>query len=103
MALTPEHELSGNAKALYTKAKQANDIGNHGYVIQLMQAVLKEAPGFLDGRKLVRAAALAQTRDKKASFSLGTSTLSLTSGGLLKKDPLAAMETAEKILAGDPR
>ena len=61
MALTTEQQLSANARALYTKAKQANDIGNHGYVIQLMQAVLKEAPGFLEGRKLVRAAALAQT------------------------------------------
>jgi tetratricopeptide (TPR) repeat protein len=103
MALTTEQQLSGNAKALYTKAKQANDIGNHGYVIQLMQAVLKEAPGFLEGRKLVRAAALAQTRDKKSSFSLAGTTLGITSSGTLKKDPLAAMELAEKQLATDPR
>src|SRR5213075_2104653 len=88
MAITTEQQLSGNAKALYTKAKQANDIGNHGYVIQLMQAVLKEAPGFLEGRKLVRAAALAQTRDKKSSFSLAGTTLGITSSGTLKKDPL---------------
>ncbi len=102
MALTTEQQLSANARALYTKAKQANDIGNHGYVIQLMQAVLKEAPGFLDGRKLVRAAALAQTKDKKAGFTL-SGTLSLTASGTLKKDPLAAIELAEKTLAADPR
>lgn len=103
MALTTEHQLSGNARALYTKAKQANDIGNHGYVIQLMQAVLKEAPGFLEGRKLVRAAALAQTKDKKSSFSLAGTTLGMTASGTLKKDPFAAMELAEKTLATDPR
>ena len=103
MPLTTEQQLSPNAKALYTKAKQANDINNHGYVIQLMQAVLKEAPGFLDGRKLVRAAALAQTRDKKGGFSLAGTTLGMTASGTLKKDPLAAMELAEKTLAADPK
>jgi tetratricopeptide (TPR) repeat protein len=97
-----ENELSSNARALYLKAKHANDIGNHGYVVQLMQAVLKEAPGFLEGRKLVRAAALAQNRGKKGGFSIASTTIGITSGGTLKKDPLAAMEIAEKTLATDP-
>src|SRR5687767_15906892 len=100
MPVTTEHQLSPAAKALYQKAKQANDINNHGYVIQLMLSVLKEAPGFLDGRKLVRAAALAQSGGKKGGTSL---TLGLTSSGTLKKDPLAAMELAEKTLASDPK
>lgn len=78
------------------------DIGNHGYVIQLMQPVLKEAPGFLEGRKLVRAAAMSQAKGKRAGFSLGGTTLGITAGGTLKKDPLAAMEIAEKTLATDP-
>jgi tetratricopeptide (TPR) repeat protein len=97
-----EQDLSANARALYLKAKHANDIGNHGYVIQLCQTVLKEAPGFLDGRKLLRAAALAQNRGKKNSFSLASTTLGITSSGVLKKDPVAAMELAEKTLATDP-
>jgi tetratricopeptide (TPR) repeat protein len=98
-----EDDLSANARALYLKARHANDIGNHGYVIQLMQSVLKEAPGFLDGRKLMRAASLAQNRGKKGgSFSLAGTTLGLTSGAALKKDPLSAMEMAEKVLATDP-
>jgi tetratricopeptide (TPR) repeat protein len=98
-----ENELSSNARALYLKAKHANDIGNHGYVVQLMQAVLKEAPGFLEGRKLVRAAALAQNKGKKGGFSIASTTIGITSGGTLKKDPLAAMEIAEKTLATDPQ
>src|SRR5436190_3627809 len=96
-----ENELSSNARALFLKAKHANDIGNHGYVVQLMQAVLKEAPGFLDGRKLVRAAALAQTKGKKGGFSIASTTLGMMSDGAIKKDPVTAMETAEKTLATD--
>lgn len=102
MPLTTEQQLSPNAKALFLKAKQANDISNHGYVIQLMQSVLKEAPGFLDGRKLVRAAAVAQNKGKKAGFSLAGTTLGITASSTLKKDPLAAIELAEKTLATDP-
>lgn len=103
MPLTTEQELSSNARALYLKAKHANEIGNHGYVIQLVQTVLKEAPGFLDGRKLARAASLAQNKGKKNSFSLAGTTFSITSSGSVKKDPLVAMELAEKSLANDPQ
>ncbi len=97
-----ENDLAANARALYLKAKHAMDIGNHGYVIQLMQSVLKEAPGFLDGRKLLRAAALNQAKGKRGGFSIAGTTLGLTSGGALKKDPLTAMDLAEKMLATDP-
>lgn len=102
MPLTTEQQLSPNAKALFLKAKQANDISNYGYVIQLMQSVLKEAPGFLEGRKLVRAAAVAQNKGKKSGFSLAGTTLGITASSTLKKDPLAAIELAEKTLATDP-
>jgi tetratricopeptide (TPR) repeat protein len=103
MAVTTENQLSPTQLALYKKARSANDIGNHGYVIQLMQSVLKEQPNFLDGRKLVRAAALAATQGKKSGMSLAGTTLGLTASSTLKKDPLAAIEIAEKTLATDPR
>jgi tetratricopeptide (TPR) repeat protein len=103
MAVTTENQLLPAQLALYKKARQANEIGNHGYVIQLMQSVLKEQANFLDGRKLVRAAALAATAGKKASMLTGVSTLSMTGGSALKKDPLAAIELAEKTLATDPK
>jgi tetratricopeptide (TPR) repeat protein len=102
MPVTTEQQLSPNARQLYQKARQASDIGNHGYVIQLMQSVLKEQPNFLEGRKLVRAAALSQAKGKKGGFSLAGTTLGLTAAGTLKKDPLAAIELAEKQLATDP-
>ncbi len=103
MPITTEQELSSNARALFLKAKHANEIGNHGYVLQLVQTVLKEAPGFLDGRKLARAASLAQNKGRRSTFSLAGTTFSITSSGSVKKDPLVAMELAEKSLANDPQ
>jgi tetratricopeptide (TPR) repeat protein len=102
MATIIENDLSAPHRALFLKAKHANEIRNYGYVIQLMQSVLKEAPGFLEGRKLLRAAALANQGGKKSGFSLAGTTLGITASSTLKKDPLAAMELAEKTLATEP-
>ncbi|MCX6980312.1 MAG: hypothetical protein NTV08_06115 [Verrucomicrobia bacterium] len=103
MATIPEKDLTEAQRALFQKARHANEIRNHGYAIQLMQSVLKQVPGFLDGRKLLRAAALAGVEGKKSGFSLAGTTLGMTAGSTLKKDPLAAMELAEKTLATDPK
>ena len=103
MATIQEKELTDAQRALVQKARHANEIRNHGYAIQIMQSVLKQVPGFLDGRKLLRAAALASMEGKKAGFSLAGTTLGMTAGSTLKKDPFAAMELAEKTLATDPK
>jgi tetratricopeptide (TPR) repeat protein len=103
MATITENELSEPQRALYLKAKHANEIRNYGYAVQLMQSVLKQVPGFLEGRKLLRAAALASVEGKKSGFSLAGTTLGMTASSTLKKDPLAAMELAEKTLASDPK
>ena len=103
MATIHENELTEPQRALFQKARHANEIRNHGYAIQLMQSVLKQVPGFLDGRKLLRAAALAAADGKKSGFSLAGTTLGMTAGSTLKKDPLAAMELAEKTLGTDPK
>ena len=103
MATILENELSDQQRALVQKARHANEIRNHGYAIQLMQSVLKQVPGFLDGRKLLRAAALAAADGKKTGFSLAGTTLGMTAGSTLKKDPFAAMELAEKTLGTDPK
>jgi len=102
MATINENDLPDPLRALYLKARHANEIRNYGYVVQLMLPVLKEVPGFLDGRKLLRAASLAIQGGKKSGFSLAGTTLGMTACSTLKKDPLAAMELAEKTLAGDP-
>ena len=103
MATISENELTDAQRALFLKAKHANEIRNYGYAVQLMQSVLKQVPGFLDGRKLLRAAALASVEGKKSGFSLAGTTLGMTAGSTLKKDPLAAIELAEKTLGTDPK
>jgi len=101
MAITTEKELSENARSLWLKALTAVEIRNYAYAISLIQAVLKEAPEFLEGRKLLRRSALAATKGKKSMFG-GFSGSALKAGQTLKKDPAAALELAEKILESDP-
>jgi tetratricopeptide (TPR) repeat protein len=101
MAVKNEHELPEDARKLWLKALQALELRNYGYVISLVQTVLKETPDFLQGRRVLRQAEIAATKGKKSfmgSFSAG----SMKGGSLVKKDPKAAMEQAEKQLETDP-
>lgn len=101
MPITTEKELSPNARALWQKATHAVELRNYGYAISLIQAILKESPGYLEGRKRLRKVEILATKGKK-SFLSGLSTASLKGAGMLKKDPLGAMELAEKNLESDP-
>ena len=49
-----EADLPASVKALWLKALTAAQTKNHGYAIKLIQGVLKDNPGFLDGRKVLR-------------------------------------------------
>jgi tetratricopeptide (TPR) repeat protein len=102
MPITTDKDLPDNSRQLWLKALSAVELRNYGYAISLIQAVLKDNPGFLDGRKRLRKVELANTAGKK-SFLSGLSTASLKGGSVMKKDPLAAMELAEKSLESDPR
>ncbi len=101
MPIQTDKELSPGARALWLKALSAVELKNHGYAISLIRAVLKETPGFLDGRKRLRKVEIVFTRGKK-SFLSGLSTASLKGASYVKKDPVAAMELAETILETDP-
>jgi tetratricopeptide (TPR) repeat protein len=101
MPIQTEKELSDNARSLWLKSKHAVELRNYGYSISLIQAILKEFPGFLEGRKLLRQVEIISTKGKK-SFLSGLSTSSLKGAGMVKKDPVAAMELAEKNLEADP-
>src|SRR5437762_12848101 len=101
MPITTEKELSENSRALWLKAIHAVELRNYGYAISLIQNILKESPGFLDARKRLRQVEIIATKGKK-SFLSGLSTASLKGAGMVKKDPNAAMELAEKSLEADP-
>src|SRR5437588_78285 len=92
MPIQTDKDLTDNGRALWLKARSAIELRNYDYAISLLQAVLKEAPGFLDARKQLRAVEIAKTKGKK-SFLSGLSTASLKGGSVMKKDPGAAMES----------
>lgn len=102
MAIQTEKDLPENARALWLKSLHAIELRNYGYAISLMQAILKETPGFLEGRKRLRQVEILATKGKKPGMLSGLSTASLKGAGMVKKDPLAAMELAEKNLETDP-
>lgn len=102
MAVKLETDLAETARGAFQKARQAVELHNYGYAISLLQGVLKETPEFLIGRKLLRRAEIALTKGKKSMFG-GFSAASVKGASLMKKDPLAAIELAEKILEGDPQ
>src|SRR5258708_19197003 len=102
MPIISDKELPPDKRALWLKALSAVELRNYGYAISLIGAVLKESPGFLDGRKMLRKAEVANTKGKKQAFLSGLSTASLKGASMVKKDPSAAMELAEKTLETDP-
>lgn len=101
MPIKNEKDLSENARSLWLKAASAMELRNFGYAITLLQAVLKETPEFLDARKWLRKAEIAQTKGKKSLFS-GLTGVTFKGTAHIKKDPRAAMEQAEKALESDP-
>lgn len=101
-----EKDLPSNLKPLWLKALSAVQTSNLEYGISLLQAVLKDSPGFLDGRKMLRKCELqiASTTKKKGSlFGLQTGGVSVMKlQGAAKKDPLGTLPLIEKELEKDP-
>jgi tetratricopeptide (TPR) repeat protein len=101
MAVKTDQDLSPDARTIWQKARHAFDLHNYGYVVSLVQTILKETPDFLMGRQMLRKAEIEATKGKK-SFLSGLSPASMKGASLVKKDPKAAMEFAEKQLESDP-
>ncbi len=104
-----EAKLPQNLKTLWLKALSAVELQNHTYAISLVNAVLKDEPGFLAGRQLARKCAIqvvATSGKKKKSggmtalLSGGMSSMKLASAA--KKDPVSALIQIEKELEKDP-
>ncbi|MDA0766725.1 MAG: hypothetical protein O3A87_02470 [Verrucomicrobia bacterium] len=100
---TKEEDLPRNLRELVNKALGAVEMKNYKYTISLMQNVLREAPGYVDGRKMLRSSevALVGGKKKKSLFGGGgLGTMKLAS--VAKKDPLGALDAIEKELEKDP-
>lgn len=102
-----EADLDPNVKSLWLKALAAAQNKNHGYAVKLLQSVVKDAPGFLDGRKLLRQCAGAETGGPKKKTGLfgmkgGGGIGAMKYHSAVKKDALAALPTIEAELAKSP-
>ena len=101
-----EKELPQNQKSLWLKALSAVQTGNAAYAISLLQAVLKDSPGFLAGRKLLRSCEiqLSGPAKKKGGFlGIQTGGMGLMKlAGQAKKDPAGTLPLIEKELEKEP-
>jgi tetratricopeptide (TPR) repeat protein len=100
-----EKELPPNLKPLWLKAITAVQTANLTYGVSLLQAVLKDAPGFLEGRKMLRKCEfqLAGNVKKKAGlFGGGGGMAMMKLASAAKKDPTSAVPLIEKELEKDP-
>lgn len=99
-----EKELPPNLKPLWLKALSAVQTSNLTYGVSLLQAVLKDSPEFLDGRKLLRKCEiqLAGNTKKKGGLFGGGNMGVMKLAGQAKKDPLATLPLIEKELEKDP-
>ncbi|MEO5917415.1 MAG: tetratricopeptide repeat protein [Luteolibacter sp.] len=101
-----EKELPANLKPIWLKALTAVQTSNLEFAINLLQSILKDNPGFLEGRKILRKCELqiaGNTKKKGGLFGMqsgGMGVMKLV--GQAKKDPAGTLPLIEKELEKDP-
>ncbi len=106
MAEISENELPDKVKALWLKALTAVETNNTEYAVSLLQAVLKDAPGFIEGRRVLRKCGIQMCglgNKKKGIFGMsGGGMAFMKIASQAKKDPNLALPLIEKELEKDP-
>jgi len=100
-----EAELPESLREHWKNAKASVERNNPGYAIKFLQAILKECPGFINARKLLRNAEITVTGAAPGTAKKGLFGSGGGGGGIVrqaKKDPAGALLTAEKELEKDP-
>lgn len=93
-----ESSLTAQQADIWRKAKQAINVSNTGYAVNLLKALVKNCPAFLDGRKLLRSCEInLNPVPKKKGGLFGGLTLSKT-----RKDPMVTLNSVEDDLENDP-
>ncbi len=91
-------ELTPEQLGLWTKAQQAVGTRNYKYAVSILKTLIKRAPGFLEGRKVLRACEVKCTPDAGRRSSLfGGMRLTTT-----RKDPETTIISIEDELERDP-
>jgi len=97
-----EHELSPQQKNLWLRGVSAYQQKNFDYAVTLILSVVKDAPKFLDGRKMLRRAEAERFKGQKKGLFGGMS-FSLKGGANAKKDPWEAIQDLEdSVFQKDP-
>jgi len=99
-----EKDLPQAQKALWLRALSAIQTQNLPYAISIIQAILKDLPEFLDGRKILRKVEIQSvggSKKKGGLFGGGGFSAMKYSGGV-KKDPAGTIVALEKELEKDP-
>lgn len=101
-----EKDLPQNLKALWLKGLSAIQTNNLAYAISLLQAVVKDAPGFLDGRKALRSCEIqlvGPPKKKGGLFGIQTGGVGMMKlASQAKKDPAGTLPLIEKELEKEP-
>ena len=101
-------QVPRKTRELFEKAMAALERGNAGYALDMLKQVIAMEPRFLQARKNLRVAQIkAMMASKPTAMTHQMSSLKgaftlMGAQGKLKKDPKAALEGAEKLLALDP-
>ena len=95
--------LNDSQLETFSKAREASDRYNYNYAITLLQQLLREVPGNVECRRLLRANELHKIKSASAFEKLKLQPLLLKAATVLKKSPLEAISIAEDVLAIDPR
>lgn len=98
VTIITEKELSQDQLGLWMKAKQAVEAKNYKYAVTILKTLVKRTPGFLEGRKVLRACEIKSTPDAGRRSSLfGGMRLTTT-----RKDPETVLVSVEDDLEKDP-
>jgi len=100
-----DKELPQNVRAYWLKALSAIEVKNHAYAVTLLQAVIKDNPGFLQGRELLRKCEGILTggpKKKQKIFGMESGGPGMKLQSAVKKDPAGAVALIEKELEKDP-
>ncbi|MEI6607192.1 MAG: hypothetical protein WCP35_17910 [Verrucomicrobiota bacterium] len=101
-----EKELPQSLKPLWLKALSAVQTNNLPYAVSLLQAVLKDCPEYLDGRKILRSCEIqlcGAPKKKGGLFGIQTGGMGMMKlASHAKKDPAGCLPLIEKELEKDP-
>ncbi|NJM37379.1 MAG: hypothetical protein HC845_05655 [Akkermansiaceae bacterium] len=99
-----EKELPASHKQLWLKSLSAVQASNFSYAISIIQPILAENPGFVEGRKILRTCEIQVhgAGKKKGLFGMSSGGAGMKLNSQAKKDPLGTLALIEKELEKDP-